>query len=340
MSTGWIGKIKQSISQAIDQGVASTFDSHVIAGYRFLMRYYGPGDRIYIFGFSRGAYTARFLARMVSKVGLLSMGNEEMVPFAYKIYQNVEMHVDQAETYITKFKSTFCRDEHNSNEEHDEDEVGIKVHFLGLFDTVSSVAAFDVPFAKQIEPQVVSGTAEHVRHAIAIDERRVKFKAALFQQDAMKHPDEDIQEVWFAGNHGDVGGGWPAVSPEASSKAKPTLWQKLGSLIFSKKDLDPSKNDVKDDQFQPSDIALKWMIDELNKLGDEINGDQIQWDKNSVTKFHQGYKERYLNALKSSLHDTMKFGGGSGWGMVVFWNILGMFSSNHICRFIALRHCH
>jgi uncharacterized protein (DUF2235 family) len=52
----------------------TTFDHHVIAGYKFLMRYYKPGDKIYIFGFSRGAFTARFLARLVTELGLLSKG--------------------------------------------------------------------------------------------------------------------------------------------------------------------------------------------------------------------------------------------------------------------------
>ena len=58
-------------------------------GYRFLMRFYRSGDCIYIFGFSRGAFTARFLARMVSEIGLLSAGNEELVPFAYKNYLGI-----------------------------------------------------------------------------------------------------------------------------------------------------------------------------------------------------------------------------------------------------------
>lgn len=55
-----------------------------MGGYKFLMRYYNPGDDIYFFGFSRGAYTARFLAEMLDHVGLLSAGNEEMCHFAWK----------------------------------------------------------------------------------------------------------------------------------------------------------------------------------------------------------------------------------------------------------------
>jgi uncharacterized protein (DUF2235 family) len=57
-----------------------------MGGYRFLMRYYSPGDDIYFFGFSRGAYTARFLAEMLDHVGLLSAGNEELSRFAWKTF--------------------------------------------------------------------------------------------------------------------------------------------------------------------------------------------------------------------------------------------------------------
>lgn len=293
------------------------------------MRYYGVGDRIYIFGFSRGAFTARFLARMVSKVGLLSRGNEEMVPFAYKIYQDYEMgdESEKAESlaanYIRKFKQTFCRDELGPVRPHGENEVGIKVHFLGLFDTVSSVGTFDVPFTKKTRLPEVGGTAEHVRHAVAIDERRVKFKAALFDQDikSASHPNEDIEEVWFVGNHGDVGGGWPAVPPAEREQPK-NFFEKLKSIIFPSKDSKPAPGATADDPYQLSDIALNWMIDELNKLGK--HGDQIQWDKKSIEDFKNGYKLREADAIKSHMHDTMKFGRGSSWGMVIFWNILGI----------------
>lgn len=67
---------------------STSFDQHVVGGYKFLMRYYSPGDDIYMFGFSRGAYTARFLAEMLDHVGLVSQGNEEMVFFAWKTFSN------------------------------------------------------------------------------------------------------------------------------------------------------------------------------------------------------------------------------------------------------------
>ena len=120
------------------------------------MRYHEQGDKIFIFGFSRGAFTARFLARMISTIGLLSKGNEEMVPFAYRAYQEYEMGIGphktakEHEKYMQNFKNTFCRK-------------GSKVHFLGLFDTVNSVGYFDNPFAKKTYLPSVRKTATHVR---------------------------------------------------------------------------------------------------------------------------------------------------------------------------------
>jgi uncharacterized protein (DUF2235 family) len=79
---GMYGKIKQWLITKVDLALAILLDNHVKDGYRFLMRYYQPGDRIFIFGFSRGAYTARVMAGMIHKVGLLSAGNEELIHHA------------------------------------------------------------------------------------------------------------------------------------------------------------------------------------------------------------------------------------------------------------------
>lgn len=231
MNKSFLGGITSSISASMDEGFATTFDAHVMAGYRFVMRYYDRGDKIYMFGFSRGAFTARFLARMINTVGLLSKGNEEMVPFAYQLYQRYEQGKIKDETSIVKlathqsdtphrsdttldeeemsdetqkkrnelkaFRSTFCRREHRPDlKDH---ETGVKVYFLGLFDCVSSVKTLEAPFGSKKDPVTVLGTADHVRHAVAIDERRVKFRAALLAQDIddPRAQKEDIKEVWY-----------------------------------------------------------------------------------------------------------------------------------------------
>ena len=353
VSSSWFGKLKSSFSKTIDEGLATSFESHVCAGYRFLMRYYGPGDRIYIFGFSRGAFTARFLARMVSEVGLLSMGNEELVPFAYKKYQEYEVgqyttaidklpkemseqetkefneHKRQ-KTYLNNFKITFCRHDgshkhgqeqgneqhstskHNSTSKHDStskedstskqehEQCGIKPHFLGLFDTVSSIGTLDVPFTRTMKLPKVGGTAEHIRHAVAIDEFRVKFKVALLAQDIhdINGKEEDVKEVWFPGNHGDVGGGWSAKEDTKT---------------------EPPTEEVKNDPYQLSDIALRWMIEEL----DQLPGDNPEWNNR-----YKGFlrNRKHQEAIDAPIHNTMSRP-DSPWHKVIMWWCMGMFHS-------------
>ena len=280
----------------MDEGLGTTFDQHVIAGYRFAMRYYNEGDKIYMFGFSRGAFTARFLARMIARVGLLSKGNEEMVPFAYRTYQEYEMGsgskfktADEAKEYMKSFKITFCRSR-------------ARVHFLGLFDTVNSVGYFENPFAKKKYLPSVLETATHVRHAVSIDERRCKFKPALLQQD-IKSPDsvnEDIKEVWFPGNHGDVGGGWLAEVDKAKLEA--------------------------DDALQLSDLALEWMIGELDALPAKHPAQRIAWNEHRDI-FLENFHSKPSTAVQARLHDILAYGNCVSLVKTFLWRIMGRCTS-------------
>ncbi|BDC51211.1 hypothetical protein F183_A35270 [Bryobacterales bacterium F-183] len=155
--------------------------------YRYLMNTYQPGDRVYLFGFSRGAYTARAVAGMVHRCGLLGRGNEPLVDYAYKAYRD-EFNRDT----IGRFRSTFSRP--------------CKIAFLGAWDTVASVGLFPESFpSTRHNPSI-----EVVRHAVAIDEVRAKFRTNLFGD----VPGQDRKEVWFPGVHSDVGGGYtdPSLS--------------------------------------------------------------------------------------------------------------------------------
>ncbi|KAI9152207.1 hypothetical protein HJFPF1_09434 [Paramyrothecium foliicola] len=176
--------------KAKDSAVGSSFDHHVVGGYRFLMRYYNSGDEIYMFGFSRGAYIARFLAEMLDNIGLLSHGNEEMVRFAWKTFSQWQCRggnsKDDNESqkdgttrelfrFMKGFRETFSRP------------VG-RIRFLGLFDTVNSVPRFETAWMQRSKfPYTARSTAKVIRHAVSIDERRAKFRQDLMYQDRPKH---------------------------------------------------------------------------------------------------------------------------------------------------------
>lgn len=175
----------QWLIKQLDLAVAWLLEQHVCDGYRYLMRYYGPGDQVFIFGFSRGAYSARALAAMVHQVGLLSAGNEELIPFAWDAFRKIH-----AKNVAAGFKRTFSR--------------VVKVHFLGVWDTVSSVGwawnPQSLPYTRN-NPSV-----EILRHAMALDERRVYFPQNLWTDE--KVPGQDAVQIWFPGVHCDVGGGY------------------------------------------------------------------------------------------------------------------------------------
>lgn len=77
------GRLKSWFVTRLDLAIAWVLSDHVTDAYRFPMRYYQECDQIFIFGFSRGAYTARVVAGMLHKVGLLTQGNEELIPFTW-----------------------------------------------------------------------------------------------------------------------------------------------------------------------------------------------------------------------------------------------------------------
>jgi len=201
------GKTKKWLITKLDLAIAWLLEDHVTDGYRFLMRYYQEGDTIFFFGFSRGAYTARAVAAMLYKVGLLTVGNEELLPFAWDTFRN-----EKDPAIYTGFRHTFSR--------------RVRVHFLGLWDTVSSVGwAWD--------PQHLQFTANNpivdvVRHAVALDERRAYFTQNLWGADPTLGT--DTVQVWFPGTHCDVGGGY--LEPEAGLSKIALRWMVDQAKLF------------------------------------------------------------------------------------------------------------
>jgi uncharacterized protein (DUF2235 family) len=190
------GKIKRMLVQLVDLAIAWFFMEHVTDAYRFLMRYYQDGDRIYIFGFSRGAYTARAVAGMLHKVGLLTQGNDELIPFAWDKFK-----YETNATVVQGFKAAFSRP--------------VRVHFLGLWDTVSSIGWVWDP--QHLPFTLNNPSVDTVRHAVALDERR-----AFFVQNLWGSAPTDVEQVWFPGVHCDIGGGY--AENEAGLSAISLKW--------------------------------------------------------------------------------------------------------------------
>lgn len=198
--------------------VGSGLGVHILDAYKFIMQTYKEGDKICLFGFSRGAYTARCLAGMIHKVGLLPAHNTAQIPFAYKYYKD-----EDDEEMSADFKKTFS--------------IVVSVYFVGVFDSVASVGF--IPRMLPLSSTTTTGSV-FFRHAMAIDERRAKFKTCRYREkkgqgsnaewkvmaEMRDEPSSktDVLEVWFAGCHADIGGG--AVKNEVRHKLSqiPLRW--------------------------------------------------------------------------------------------------------------------
>lgn len=196
-------------------GMASGWglDANVKEAYRFLVENYqidanGQRDNIFIFGFSRGAYSARVLAGFIHAFGLMEARNLNLLDYAYRAYKAIGENGKEGAFDELRLHERILRPDTPS------------IRLLGLFDTVSSIVEWG---RRGITWRSHAFTANNpsvqmVRHAVSIDERRRMFRPQLWQKDQMYRPNkfqeasempQDIREVWFSGVHGDIGGGYP-----------------------------------------------------------------------------------------------------------------------------------
>ena len=169
-----------------DQATGRGLQKNVNDAYRILMSTYEPGDHVYLFGFSRGAFTVRSLTGMLYKVGLLERHHDNLIEYAAELYNQHDN-----DEVATQFRNTFGRT--------------CPVHCLGVWDTVDSLVlnAGERFHAPEITPETT-----YAFQALSIDEQRSDFPPSVWDETKVRG-DQKIEQVWFAGVHSDVGGGYP-----------------------------------------------------------------------------------------------------------------------------------
>ncbi|KAI2640054.1 hypothetical protein GGS21DRAFT_504835 [Xylaria nigripes] len=429
--TSMRARIRSWYLKGKDSAIGSSFDQHVVGGYRFLMRFYNPGDDIYFFGFSRGAYVARFLAEMLDYVGLLTHGNEEMVVFAWKAFsqwqsrnhdESSEGHEKRNEMYkfMKGFRETFSRPVK-------------RIRFLGLFDTVNSVPRFETAWMQRSKfPYTARSSAKVIRHCVSIDERRAKFRQDLMYQklaqDHISHhrqalhdlhmkyrahhtsavpadgtargrratlapPDErtfrprsrsvsratrstcdarsavshldddesddeqDIDEIWFAGGHADVGGGWEILPGSKSASHVPLVYMirqaKKAGLVFDTEKLvemglleamseadDNADYSAHPDNGQPNQVStiridVSGPTNETNQqdnhIQEHVDNPPVRenWGHFNITDFsdktegrHRPFHDMMHKAHVARIHDSLEFSSGLGRIQVLSWKLM------------------
>jgi uncharacterized protein (DUF2235 family) len=234
---GALTPLARRFTRVLGLALGAYLENDIRDAYVFLMNVYHPEDKVFLFGFSRGAYTVRAVASLLHMYGLLRPGNEALVPYAIRMMTAItkarekpgeQAYQKEIKAYFdlaAQFKATMSRD--------------CKPWFVGIWDTVSSVGWIEnplrLPFSAD-NPDIEIG-----RHAVAIDERRAFFRSNLWKRSGspdVPHGPRNALQVWFPGVHCDVGGGYP------------------------------------EDQSGLSKLALEWMLDEAEPFGLMVNQQQ------------------------------------------------------------------
>jgi uncharacterized protein (DUF2235 family) len=184
---------------------------NVSQAYRYLMQHWRPGDAVYIFGFSRGAYTARALAGMLLRPGLLRPGSENLLPYAVEKYAINRYFTQDEYDNWAQFARAFCWRTENEplfdtvkqNSPNQVWHYAIPVAYLGLWDTVKAAGFLRFGNLRWPYTRALPNVAR-IRHAVSIDEQRRPYREYLVE----RHP-LGLEERWFAGVHADVGGTFP-----------------------------------------------------------------------------------------------------------------------------------
>jgi uncharacterized protein (DUF2235 family) len=185
--------------KAIMGGVSGVgIDKNIMDCYRFIVHNYCDGDKLFLFGFSRGAYTVRSLAGFIRNCGIIRRRHALQIPNAYKLYRKRTRASGPNAPAAVQFR-----------EKHAWADIS-PIEFVGAWDTVGSLG-IPVPFWGSLgekeflfhdtEPSKI---VEHARHAVSIDESREDFIPTLWDP----KPEVDIKQVWFCGVHSNVGGSY------------------------------------------------------------------------------------------------------------------------------------
>ena len=228
--------------------------------YRFIMHNYEDNDEIYLFGFSRGAYTARSLAGMIRNVGLLHKAYAHKLQAAYLLYRRPDAKPDSDEA--RKFRADYSRE--------------AEITFIGVWDTVGALGIPVRGFGKllgagrhQFHDVELNRWVKHACHALAIDERRCSFQASLWKYQVKDG--QIVEQVWFPGKHGDIGG----TSGETCLEQAPFQWMAgrasaLGLALNAENTYQPTRSYT-----SPGLLERLWR--RLSSCTREIDKDDTQW---------------------------------------------------------------
>lgn len=193
VGTAWWEKIRGGMfGMGLSRGVMDA--------YRWIAQNYEPDDELFLFGFSRGAYTARSTAGLIRNCGILRQPTEDHIQQAYSLYRSDELpDGPNATAFRTAHSHPLA-----------------SIRFIGVWDTVGSlgVPVGDNRVTRWINQRWgfhdtdLSSYVENAFHALAVDEARRPYSPTLWSAPEYAPAEQRVEQVWFSGAHSDVGGGF------------------------------------------------------------------------------------------------------------------------------------
>jgi uncharacterized protein (DUF2235 family) len=221
--TGWLARVTDAmLGGALGFGLMD----NVLEAYRFLVFNYAPGDRVFLFGYSRGAFTSRSLVGLIRNCGLLQRNALSLLPKALDFYRarNEDTHPNSPQARAFRERYAIGGADHFPD-----------LAYLGVWDTVGSLGipahllwARWLNRAFAFHDTNLTGKVAAARHAVAIDERKRTFQPALWRNLAELNAlagAPRYQQIWFPGDHGCVGG---SASLQLANEA--LLWVAAGAM--------------------------------------------------------------------------------------------------------------
>lgn len=233
-----VGSSNDVADKALGGAFGVGVEKNILDGYDFLRKNYENGDKVYVFGFSRGAYTARSFVGFIDYVGIC-VDKRKSISELFSIYKN---KTDNSAKSLRDSGLTFS----------------VPVEFIGVFDTVKSIGSplnwTGINKLWNFHNSSICKNTKNAYQALAIDEARPNFEAVVWSD---APPDCAVEQRWFAGSHGDIGGGY--------------------------------ENEFED---LHANYVLSWMLNKAIACGLRANPDKIG-NLNSLGKIHDSYSSMW-----------------------------------------------
>lgn len=237
-----IGAEGNLLKKVIDGATGTGISENILQAYQFIMNNFEPGDELFLFGFSRGAFTVRSLSGLIRNSGILDIKNSDKIGKAYELYRSRHPTYHPKSEEATLFRKTYAVEE------------STKIKFIGVWDTVGALGnplfvQGIVNGRNQFHDTELSSKIENAFHALAIDEHRKNFQAALWHQ-KQEVKDQVLEQMWFAGVHSDVGSGYPESALSDISMQWMIEKARSCNLNFDAVELNPDPMGLKHESMQ------------------------------------------------------------------------------------------